>query len=111
MSEILAGPATIVFTDIEGSTSLWDTDEAQMRTAHQAHNQSLTEVLEGSGGNIVKDKGDGFIALFGDPSKAVVAGADIQRRISEAVWPDGVVGLKVRVAIKTGLVEQRGDAF
>lgn len=111
MSEIVGGPATIVFTDIEGSTSLWDSDAEQMRTAHQAHNEILIEVLEGCQGKIVKDKGDGFIAVFVDPSQAVLAATDIQRRISGHSWPPAIGELKVRVAVNTGLVESRGDDF
>ena len=109
MGENVAGPTTILFTDIEGSTSRWDKDENQMRTAHQAHNDLLTEVLTAGGGRIVKDKGDGFITVFVDPSQAILAAAEVQRRIGSHDWPDAIGELRVRVAVHTGLVESRGD--
>lgn len=111
MKEIGSGPATIVFTDIEGSTSLWDSNATQMSTAHRAHNEILTDVLKANGGTIVKDKGDGFIAVFVDPSAAVRAAADIQRRLSHHDWPEAVGQLRVRVAVNTGLVEERGNDY
>jgi predicted ATPase/class 3 adenylate cyclase len=104
-------PITVVFTDIEGSTRLWDGQGDAMRVAHARHNQILTETVGRFDGRVVKDKGDGFMFVFDDPTRAVEASSAIQRALHEEDWPGGVGQLLVRIALSTGVVESRDGDF
>lgn len=107
----VSAPVSIVFTDIEGSTSLWETFPTAMQKAHARHNQILTETFTTSGGMIHKDKGDGFIVVFSNPVAAVRAAAEAQRGQGQVDWPTELGEIRVRMAIKTGVVEPRDGDF
>ena len=53
------GTVTFLFTDIEGSTTLWDQYPAAMQAALARHDRLLRHAIESSGGCIVKTTGDG----------------------------------------------------
>jgi predicted ATPase/class 3 adenylate cyclase len=103
---------TFLFTDIEGSSQLWDRKAEAMSKAHQQHHQILQTAIEGQGGSIVKDRGDGFMAVFDDPVAALVAAAEGQRRVAAADWSNLGQPLAVRIGIHTGSAELRdGDYY
>jgi predicted ATPase/class 3 adenylate cyclase len=102
----------MLFTDIEGSTERWDQDRDSMRRAHVLHHELLTEAFARHGGYVVKDKGDGFIVVFSRPSDAIDAAVAAQRSLGTAEWPQPIDGLRVRMAINTGLLEpEKGDYY
>ena len=112
MHDAPSSPVTILFTDIEASTSLWDHHEPAMRLAHASHNELLSGAFEEHGGTIVKDKGDGFMVIFANPVSAVTAAVEGQRRLAGAEWPEETGDIKVRMALNTGVVEPRdGDYY
>lgn len=112
MTDPASSPVTLAFTDIEGSTHLWEAFPDAMQRAHTTHNEILVETFTEAGGAIHKDKGDGFIVLFTNPVAAVRAAASAQRRLGETVWPDDIGQVKVRMAINTGVVFPRdGDYY
>jgi predicted ATPase/class 3 adenylate cyclase len=100
-----SGTVTLLFTDIEGSSLLWDTHRAEMSGALRQHNELLTGSISGNGGFVVKDKGDGFFAVFPSAEGAVVCALEAQRALSAAAWPDPIDTIKVRMAIHTGTIE------
>jgi predicted ATPase/class 3 adenylate cyclase len=107
----MASVVSLVLTDIVGSTRRWASDELAMRVDLELHDAILREVVEGSGGVVVKHTGDGLLAVFEDPVGAVGAAASMQQRIGAAVWrhPDGV---QVRAGVHTGVVHRRdADVF
>src|SRR5271155_3526882 len=53
-----------LFTDIEGSTRLWQQDEAAMRAALERHDAILRSTIDGHGGYVFSTGGDGFGAAF-----------------------------------------------
>ncbi len=57
-------PAAFLFTDIEGSTLLWDEQPAAMRVALARHDEILRQVIEDAGGTVFKTTGDGLHAVF-----------------------------------------------
>ena len=61
-----AEPATVtfLFTDLEGSTRLWEQNPAEMRHALAAHNRHIQHALDVNSGRIVKYTGDGALAVF-----------------------------------------------
>ena len=69
-----SGTVTFLFTDIEGSTRLWQQDEAAMRSALSRHDQLLRKVIAEHDGMVFSAMGDGMAAAFGSASAAVTAG-------------------------------------
>jgi predicted ATPase/class 3 adenylate cyclase len=104
-------PSTFLMTDIEGSTRLWETRAAAMGPALAVHDRLLRAGVEGSDGTIVKTTGDGMLAVFADPVRALDAALAAQRAVRDASW--GETGqLRVRMALHTGTAETRdGDYF
>src|SRR4029453_5548098 len=68
-----SGVVTFLFTDIEGSTRRWESDPDAMRGALAAHDEVLRNAIEGRGGWLFKNTGDGVCAAFGSPHAAVEA--------------------------------------
>ena len=66
MAELPSGTVTFLFTDIEGSTRLWEEHPDAMRDALARHDELLREAIEAHGGYVVKTTGDGFHAAFAD---------------------------------------------
>ena len=66
MTELPSGTVTFLFTDIEGSTRLWEEHPDAMRDALARHDELLREAIEAHGGHVVKTTGDGCMAAFSD---------------------------------------------
>ena len=64
MSELPAGTVTFLFTDLEGSTRLWEQFPEAMRPALERHDAILRDAVEAHGGVVVKTTGDGLHAVF-----------------------------------------------
>jgi class 3 adenylate cyclase len=60
MTDLTAGTVTFLFTDIEGSTRLWERDAAAMQAALDRHDEILHNSIEGHGGHVFKTVGDAF---------------------------------------------------
>jgi predicted ATPase/class 3 adenylate cyclase len=107
----LSGLSTFLFTDIEGSTRLWEEHAAAMGSALAIHDQILREVVTRAGGTVVKTTGDGLLAVFDEPVAAIVAAIAGQRALRDGTW--GATGpLRVRMALHAGAAESRdGDYF
>ena len=100
---------TFLFTDIEGSTRLWEEMPERMRPALARHDALSKAAVEGHGGFVVKMTGDGVHAAFDDPCGAVAAALEIQRVLA-ADNGDGLA-LAVRCGLHVGVVERRDNDF
>jgi TolB-like protein len=100
------GNVTFLFTDIEGSTRLWEADRAAMARVVARHDGLLRTTIERHGGQVFKTVGDGFCAAFDTADGAVVAAAAIQGAVAAEDWR-APAALRVRCALHTGLAEQR----
>jgi class 3 adenylate cyclase len=69
---------TFLFTDIEGSTSLWEAQPVPMAQAVARHDALLRDAVQRHGGRIVKTTGDGIYAAFPAPGDGLGAVIDIQ---------------------------------
>jgi len=101
---------TFLFTDLEGSTRLWEAHPDAMRAALAEHDETLTKAIAANHGRVFKHTGDGILAAFSSAVDAVAAAAEAQQRICAQPHPDVGV-LKVRMAINTGEAEPRGEDF
>jgi predicted ATPase/class 3 adenylate cyclase len=106
-----AGTVTFLFTDLEGSTRLWEDFPDAMQDALARHDALLRDAILAGNGRIVKMRGDGVHAVFGSAHDALGAAAGAQRAISAEPW--GVTGpLRVRIGVHTGDAELReGDYY
>ncbi len=101
---------TFLFTDIEGSTRLWEHEAPRMRTALEHHDALCRAAVLGAGGQIVKTTGDGIHAVFDDPLQAVLAALQLQQALAAPV-PEGALALKVRCGVHCGESEARDGDF
>ena len=99
---------TFVFTDIEGSTRLWVDHPTTTSAAIALHDRILTTVFERFGGRVVKNLGDGLLAVFTDPQAAVEATAAGQVELDS--HRDALGGAaSVRMAVHSGAADVRGN--
>jgi predicted ATPase/class 3 adenylate cyclase len=101
---------TFLFTDIEGSTRLWEADARAMSAALGRHDALLHAVIAAGGGHVFKTAGDAFCAVFTHPAAAATAAVEGQRALAAEAFP-GTAPLRVRMAIHTGEAEARGGDY
>jgi TolB-like protein/class 3 adenylate cyclase len=100
------GTVTFMFTDIEGSTRLWETQKMAMQEALARHDALLRAAIEASGGHVFKTVGDAFCAVFTTAPDALAGALHAQRALHAERWPDGAP-LRVRMALHSGIAELR----
>jgi class 3 adenylate cyclase len=94
--------ATVVFTDIVGSTArAGELGDQRWRTLLDRHDAAVRRELARHGGREVKATGDGFLATFESPSRGVRAAI----AMGEAAR---TLGLEIRAGVHTGEIERRG---
>src|SRR5262249_20780605 len=81
MADMPSGTVTFLFTDLEGSTRLWEEHPEAMVEALARHDEIVRTSITSHDGRIVKGTGDGFHAVFVDATQAVDAAVDAQRRL------------------------------
>ena len=105
------GTVTFLFTDIVGSTRLWDEHPGAMPEALGRHDAIVRAAIGAHGGFVFSTGGDGVGAAFQRAGEAVAAAVDAQRTFQAELWPAGV-NLWVRMGIHTGEAQERdGDYF
>jgi predicted ATPase/class 3 adenylate cyclase/Tfp pilus assembly protein PilF len=102
---------TFLFTDVEGSTRLWESEPGAMALALERHDTLVRSAIEDAGGYVFKTVGDAFCAAFVSGLEALEAAGAAQRALLAEVWPDEMV-IRVRMALNTGeCVERDRDYF
>jgi predicted ATPase/class 3 adenylate cyclase len=101
---------TFLFTDIEGSTRLWEQQPAAMQTALRRHDELALQAVQRHGGRVVKTTGDGLHAAFASPLAAVLAARDFCLLLAD---PDQALALPLlaRCGLHLGFDEQRGGDY
>jgi class 3 adenylate cyclase len=102
--------ATVLFADLSGFTALSErTDPEEIRSMVDRCMQAMGEVVGRYGGSVDKVIGDALMAVFGapvahedDPTRAVRAALEIQRRAAQNV--EEFCGLCVRIGVNSGEV-------
>src|SRR6476660_5810777 len=104
------GTLAFLFTDIAGSTRLWERQPAAMADALARHDTILNDAIGSAAGTVVKTTGDGMMAVFATAADAVDASIGAQRALTNASW--GETGpLRVRMGINAGDAERRGVSY
>jgi predicted ATPase/class 3 adenylate cyclase len=100
-----------LFTDVEGSSRLWETYPDAMQGALARHDEILRGAIGTNNGYVVKTTGDGFHAAFPTASGAVAAAVDAQVSLASESWSE-TDPIRVRIGIHTGAAEVRdGDYY
>ena len=66
MAALPSGTVTLLFTDIEGSTRLWESQPVQMHAALVRHDLLVRSAVEATGGYVFKTVGDAFCVRVPD---------------------------------------------
>ncbi|HZY99749.1 MAG TPA: adenylate/guanylate cyclase domain-containing protein [Candidatus Baltobacteraceae bacterium] len=104
------GTVTFVFSDIEGSTVRWDSNREAMQAAVRRHDELMRDCIKANAGYVFKTIGDAFCVAFGSAESALAATLQAQRSIAAQGW-SAVGGLRVRMAIHTGIADERDDDY
>src|SRR5215212_6590499 len=111
MTDLPTGTVTFLFTDIEGSTRLWERYPEAMSGALARHDEILRAAIVANNGRVVKTTGDGVHAAFSTATDALGAALEAQRALLREEWAEAGP-LRVRMALNTGATEERdGDYF
>lgn len=129
MEDLIAAPVgtvTLVFTDIEGSTALWEHVGPSFKAVLDLHNRIFRSNFAEFGGYEVKTEGDAFMVAFHDAASAVAMCIAVQQKLHDASWPaalnDPAIsgfagesacgtfrGVRVRMGVHTGTPQCQPD--
>jgi predicted ATPase/class 3 adenylate cyclase/nucleotide-binding universal stress UspA family protein len=101
---------TFLFTDLEGSTRLWEQFPQTMKTSLERHDVLLRSAVEDSNGRVVKTTGDGLTAVFDSTYDGLIACLKAQQSLNGEPW--GETGpLRVRIGLHVGEAQPRGGDY
>ena len=101
---------TFLFTDLEGSTRLWQEHPELMKFTLAKHDNLLRAAVESNRGQVVKTTGDGFHAVFASANDGLSACIVAQRSLLEATW-EGTGTPRVRMGLHLGEAQVRDDDY
>jgi predicted ATPase/class 3 adenylate cyclase len=108
--EPASGTLVFLFTDVEGSTRLWERFPQAMQAALERHDRILEAAVAAAGGQVVKTTGDGMMAVFSSAAAAVGACLTAQRDLAAEPWgPTGP--LRVRMGLHAGEAATRSSDY
>ena len=90
MAQLPSGTVTFLFTDVEGSTRLWEEHPEAMHGALAGHDELLRDAIEGHDGHVVKTTGDGVHGVFATARSALDAAVVAQRSLCSEPWGEQV---------------------
>jgi predicted ATPase/class 3 adenylate cyclase len=104
MTNLPSGTVTFLFTDIEGSTKLWQERPESMAISHARHDEILRAAIESNNGYVFQIVGDSFSAAFPSAIDGLKAALSAQLGLKKETW--GETGaIKVRMGLHTGTAE------
>jgi predicted ATPase/class 3 adenylate cyclase len=105
-----SGTVTFLFTDIEGSTRLWEQQPEAMRIALARHDAILRHAIGSHRGHIFKTVGDAFCAVFATAPDALAAALAGQQALCSEPWKE-TGPVRVRMALHCGASDERGGDY
>lgn len=95
--------ATVLFTDIVDSTALASRlGDAAWRRLLDEHDSQTHAAVRDCLGRVVKSTGDGVLATFDSPSRAMESAVQLRKRLTD-------IGIQIRAGLHTGEIERRGE--
>ncbi|KAL7532831.1 hypothetical protein ACHAXR_004878 [Thalassiosira sp. AJA248-18] len=85
------GDVTIVYTDVQGSTSLWETCPSDMKKATDIHDTIMRQCYTNHSGYEITTEGDSFNLAFQHPVDALAFALQAQIKLYKADWPEGIL--------------------
>ena len=85
------GEVTIIYTDVQGSTSLWEADPLAMKKATDIHDKIVRKCYTDHGGYEITTEGDAFNLAFQHPADAIGFALKTQLSLYRAKWPAGIL--------------------
>lgn len=85
------GDVTIVYTDIQGSTSLWEMCPSAMKEAQDIHDIIMRQCYTDHQGYEITTEGDAFNLAFQNPVDALAFALQAQLKLYKAKWPEGIL--------------------
>ena len=113
MPDLPTGTVTFLFTDVEGSTTLWERYPLQMRQALARHYALVEEHVARNEGSVVRPRGEGDsrFAVFARATDAAAAACSLQLALQAEIWPTPSP-IRVRMALQMGEADLReGDYY
>ena len=110
MAHLPSGAVSFLFTDVEGSTLLWEAHRQAMQVALAEHDRLISAAAEEAAGYVFSTAGDAFAIAFQEPGAAVEVALATQLALQAADF-DEIGRLKVRMAIHTGTAEERDGNY
>ena len=105
-----SGTVTFMFTDIVGSTRLWDNEPATMALALVAHDELVDRVVSARHGYVFSGGGDGFGIAFARADDAVRAAVALQLAVGAQNWPL-TRPLQIRIGLHAGAADERRNDY
>ena len=114
MLDAPTGTVALLFSDIQGSTALWERLGERFGVSLALHDALIRAALDEFGGYEVKTEGDAFMVAFGSTADAIACCVALQQRLHDADWGDellaqpecaveaGQRGVRVRMGVHTG---------
>jgi predicted ATPase/class 3 adenylate cyclase/Tfp pilus assembly protein PilF len=110
MPGLPGGTVTFLFTDIEGSTRLWEEHPDAMRRGLARHDVLVRAAIERHEGVVFKTIGDAFCAAFHTAPRALAAALAAQQALLAEPWPEPI-SIAVRMALHTGAAEAENNDY
>ena len=110
MKQLPIGTVTFLFTDIEGSTKLWQQYRDTMPAALSRHHALLSEAIAAHNGYTFQIIGDAFCAAFSTAVDGLNAALEAQRLLATERWGD-IEAVRVRMALHSGSAEVQAGAY
>ena len=107
--DLPTGVVTFVFSDIEGSTRLWEDDPTGMAGSLARHDEIVRTVIDAAGGTIFKHTGDGFGAAFESVTAGVEAASQVAASLASEPWQGPA--LRSRIGVHSGEAEPRDNDY
>ncbi len=107
----MAAQLTFLFTDLEGSTHLWQRAPMAMQGALARHDAIMEAVIEEHNGRVVKSTGDGLLAVFESAVDGALAALSSQQAMAREAWPAETGPLKIRIGLHSGESQERGGDY
>ncbi len=106
----VSGLATILFTDIEGSTALIERlGDAAAREVLRTYERLVRQALQANAGAEIKTTGDGFLASFSSALRALDCAIEIQRAVARLGAQTPSHALRLRIGVNAGEPVAEGD--